>query len=246
MLTGIAGYASVDDARGEIVLSFRGSSNIRNFVTDVVFAQGPCDLVLGCKVHVGFAQAWDELSRAVTSAVRDGVTANPSYKFVVTGHSLGGAVAHLAAAYLRREGYNCDLYTYGSPRVGNKSFATFLSNQQGSEFRITHEDDPIPRLPPIVFGYRHTTPEYWVNNGASESTDYTASDIEVCKGTANVSCNAGTLGLDFDAHRQYFGRTGCGESTTATKRDNVSDEKLEQRLNEWSQKDQYLVNSGQA
>ena len=197
-------------------------------------------------MHVGFAQAWDEISRAATIAVRDGLSANPSYKFVVTGHSLGGAVAHLAAAYLRREGYNCDLYTYGSPRVGSKSFATFVTRQQGSEFRITHEDDPIPRLPPIIFGYRHTSPEYWVTNGDSESTDYTASDVEVCKGTANISCNAGTFGFNTDAHTDYFGRTGCsGQSAVSMKRD-VSDEELVQRLNHWSQKDQDLVNNGQA
>ncbi len=91
---------------------------------------------------------------------------------VATGHSLGGAVATLAAAYLRAAGNAVDLYTYGSPRVGNDAFANFVSAQAGLEIRVTHLDDPVPRLPPLLFSYRHTSPEYWLYDGGATTTNY--------------------------------------------------------------------------
>ena len=239
--TGVGGYVAVDHARSEIVLSIRGSNNIRNFVTDIIFAFEHCDLVDRCLVHSGFAAGWEEIKNAATSALTRAHIANPDYKFIITGHSLGGAVATLATAYLRREGFIADAYTYGAPRVGNSHFADFLTNQPGGQWRVTHRDDPVPRLPPIFLGYRHISPEYWLAHGESKQTDYRMSDIEMCPGNANTGCNAGTLGFNVVAHLYYLGSTaGCAPSPLVWKRDeqDISDEELEQRLNEWSQKDQ--------
>lgn len=107
--------------------------------------------------------------------------------------------------------YAVDLYTVGSPRVGNLAFAKFVTEQTGAEYRATHYDDPVPRLPPIVLGYFHTSPEYWLEAGPATNTDYALSDIAVCTGYANTDCNAGTTGLDADAHSYYFQYLGCSE-----------------------------------
>lgn len=125
---------------------------------------------------------------------------------MVTGHSLGGAIATLAAAYLRQAGHPCDLYPYGSPRVGNLALASFITAQEGNEYRITHTDDPVPKLPPITLNYRHISPEYWIN---TENVEVMAEDVEVCSGFANLTgCNAGTgLGNNnATAHVWYYGK----------------------------------------
>lgn len=70
----------------------------------------------------------------------------------------------------------------------------------------------MPRLPPIVLGYFHTSPEYWLAAGPATNTDYDVSDIEICTGYANTSCNAGTTGFDADAHLYYFQSTGCSSN----------------------------------
>lgn len=72
------------------------------------------------------------------AAIAEAIKANPSYSLVVTGHSLGGAVATIAAATLRQYGYPCELYTYGSPRVFNSVGAAFVSTQPGGNVRVTH------------------------------------------------------------------------------------------------------------
>lgn len=231
-------------------MSIRGSNNIRNFITDIVFLWRGCDFASDCKVHAGFAAAWDEISRPATDAVRKASTANPGYKFVATGHSLGGAVATLGAAYMRRQGFAMDIYSYGAPRVGNDKFANFVTSQAGSEHRITHTADPVPRLPPIIFGYRHSTPEFWLATGGSTTTNYQVGDIRVCNGIANTGCNGGTFGLDIIAHLYYLGPiSGCAgfplqwkrdlpTSPAQQRRDAASDKELLDRLNTWSKQDQ--------
>jgi hypothetical protein len=117
---------------------------------------------------------------------------------------LGGAVATIGGAFLRASGYSIDIYSYGSPRVGNTAFVNAIDAQAGSHYRVTHYNDPIPRYPPKLFGYRHTSPEFWLSTGSAMTTSYTAAEIEVCTGIANTECNDSTGSLSLPAHGYYF------------------------------------------
>lgn len=238
-MTGIGAYVATDSIRKEIVLSVRGSNNIRNFITDVIFAWRDCDFTAQCKLHTGFAQAWDEIKDASTKAIKAARAKNPNYKLVITGHSLGGAVATIGAAYLRRDGLAVDVYTFGSPRVGNDKFANWFSAQAGGQWRVTHENDPVPRLPPMFTGYRHVTPEYWLSGGKATKTDYTIGQVRVCQGISSIGCNAGTLIVDIFAHLYYLGETSaCSGFPLQLRGEEDLPEDLKQRLAAWSLKDQ--------
>lgn len=250
--TGIGAFVSTDDEAGVIVFSVQGSSNIRNWITNLNFGFNSCsDLTSDCEAHTGFADAWGEIREGVTDAVHAALEQNPDYSVIATGHSLGGAVATIGAAYLREsEGVAVDIYSYGAPRVGNDVFANFVTDQPGAEYRITHGRDPVSRLPPIIFGYRHHSPEYWLNGGDSDTIDYGVDDVRVCDGIANISCNGGTLGLDVNAHAYYLRDiSACNPkgkpSSTATvsaQRVSMSDEELEEQVNEWVEQDIAYVN----
>jgi hypothetical protein len=196
-----------------------------------IFVQVPSDLCLGCLVHTGFYASWGEVSKEVLAGVRAAKAANPTYKVVVTGHSLGGAVATLAAAYIRKAGFAADLYTFGSPRVGNILFARYITQQTGSEYRITHTDDPVPRLPPIILNYAHVSAEYWIDPGTDDVVSL--NEVKYCEGYANVKCNGGTKGLNMESHGWYFQQLeGCksGEGTPF-KAPQITDEELAAKLN---------------
>lgn len=61
---------------------------------------------------MGFWNAWSDNRAAILPSVRTTVASNPSYKVVVTGHSLGGAIATFAAAELRNGGISVDLVSF--------------------------------------------------------------------------------------------------------------------------------------
>lgn len=140
---------------------------------------------------------------------------NPDYKLVITGHSLGGAVATLAAAVFRKQGLELTLYTFGSPRVGNEALAKYIS-ASGTNFRVTHLNDPVPRLPPLTLGYRHIEPEYHIFSG---DAPVGPENIKVFAGTVNFQGNTGFGGLlnfNTSAHRSYIlpvRFSGCDDAT---------------------------------
>ncbi|KAI9819807.1 MAG: hypothetical protein M1832_003882 [Thelocarpon impressellum] len=207
--TDTTGFVAVDKTNRQIVMAIRGSQSVQNFVADVVFVGVPWNLCADCKVHKGFWLSWLELRSDITKAVNAAIEANPGFSVVFTGHSLGGAVATIAAADIRRAGTQVALYTYGSPRIGNAKLAEFITAQApGANFRVTHRDDPVPRLPPILFQYQHVSPEFHIKRGDDVVNP---ADIVTYEGGVNFGGNSGTIGLNIVAHTIYFGRIGaCG------------------------------------
>lgn len=104
-LLDLEGYVAVDTVREEIVVAFRGSSDLRNWIADLDFIQVSCDYTDDCYVHDGFKESWEEVSEYCFEYVEQAFTSYPNYTLVVTGHSLGAAVGTLAVVELRNLGY---------------------------------------------------------------------------------------------------------------------------------------------
>ncbi|KYK54234.1 hypothetical protein DCS_06191 [Drechmeria coniospora] len=206
----VNGYVSVDHQRKEIVIAFRGSWSARNWIWNFVAAWSDCPYARECKVHTGFYTTWRVVSDGVTSVVQQLMKKFDAYKVVTTGHSLGGALATIAAVELRYfNKISVDAYTYGAPRIGNSIFANFASAQTGTIYRITHGGDFVPRLPPTGTHYAHTSPEYWIDNSKGPIANPGVADIVKCTGTFNNNCNAGAK-LEHFVHYNYFGPIdGC-------------------------------------
>jgi len=210
LVTDVTGYIAVDKTRGLTVLSFRGSHTIRNFLADADFVQVPTDICDGCEAHQGIWDSWLETRVGILAALKTTAAQNPRSKVVVTGHSLGGAIADIAAAEIRKMGVPADLYTFGAPRIAGRKLSDFITNQNaGGNFRITHFDDPVPRMPPLFLGFVHISPEYFIDKG--NDIVPTANDIKQLSGDVNMLGNTGEpFKLDIAAHLWYFGKiSGC-------------------------------------
>jgi triacylglycerol lipase len=130
--------------RGTEIRKRSGRTDYRNIVADV---KTDADLRLvaswqGGKVHQGFKQALDEVWEG--GGLRDYIAGkdNGSRTIWFTGHSLGAALATLAAD---RYGNVQGLYTFGSPRVGDTDFK---NDFHISTYRFVNNNDIVARVPP--------------------------------------------------------------------------------------------------
>ncbi len=137
-----------------IVLAFRGteSNNLRDWMTDakILFVHG-----CGGQVHQGFAEAikdvWSDLITQLAQFRSN------QQRLLITGHSLGAALATLAAAKLHEVNQSVDgLYTFGSPRVGDKKFVDcFDAAFSHKAFRFVNNNDVVTRVAARLMGYSH-------------------------------------------------------------------------------------------
>ena len=137
-----------------IVVCFRGTASRTDWITDANLFKTDSRDGKG-RVHRGFKKAldgvWDQIAENLSSIDRD-------KKIYFIGHSLGAALAQLAA--YRQATLDVDriagVYVYGSPRIGNKDYKEaydiLLSEKT---FMHINNTDLVTRVPPSILGYRH-------------------------------------------------------------------------------------------
>ena len=80
----------------------------------------------------------------------------PGKDLVITGASLGGALATIAAIELHSKITSIsELHTYGSPRVGDINFSMFVKTRIPNSLRVVHNRDIVPHVPLISQNYHH-------------------------------------------------------------------------------------------
>ncbi len=125
------------------VLSFRGTeaTKPKDIKSDFKAMQVKC--VSGGMVHSGFSEAFDAVSEQVQTALNaTDIAAKPLF---ITGHSLGGALATIAAKRLTHKSGIAGCYTFGSPRVGDTNWVAGLRTPV---YRIVNAVDVVTMMPP--------------------------------------------------------------------------------------------------
>uniref|UniRef100_A0A1I7UFC8 Lipase_3 domain-containing protein n=1 Tax=Caenorhabditis tropicalis TaxID=1561998 RepID=A0A1I7UFC8_9PELO len=146
-------------------------------------------------------------------------TSYPGYELWINGHSLGGALASVAASYLvdqkiwRPE--NIKLVTMGQPRTGDYDYALWHDQTFPYSFRIVHNRDIVPHIPPQLgpgYSLYHHRTEIWYPNDMEMGAEF-----QKCESADGYYCSA-TLdfNLSYDDHGLYFvkempawGGAGC-------------------------------------
>ena len=139
--------------RGETfsVLVFRGTQGkISNWAFNLATALSPWPS--GGNVHRGFKLLLMEAWKAIEQQLQN--LPAPVY---YTGHSLGGALAVLAASLKKPAA----VYTFGSPRMGDSEFVNSISNV--NIYRVVNPRDIVACVPPIR-GIIHVGEPHCLNN----------------------------------------------------------------------------------
>lgn len=163
-----------------LIVAFRGTKDVLDFVTDAQFLQSPfpCKGGFRGKVHTGFLRGLDGAWTSVRGEIE--VLRDASQPVWLAGHSLGGALATLAAARLADEGIEVrGVYTAGSPTVGDPEFAEWFDRTlKGRVFRYVNDLDLVARCPPedapLLPPYRHVgrRMHFGADGALTEESDY--------------------------------------------------------------------------
>lgn len=155
-------WLGVNDA--DVVIAFRGTESATTLdgLKDILLTDAMNLLVVpegrlghdlsaagvGARFHKGFADAIAEIWEPLVAAVEAELEANDRPLWI-TGHSLGGALALLAAWLFKRRFIPVhEVCTFGAPRIGNReACAAFDREFTGRIFRYVNGRDPVPKLP---------------------------------------------------------------------------------------------------
>ncbi|HMW47992.1 MAG TPA: lipase family protein [Cellvibrionaceae bacterium] len=148
-----------------IIIVFRGSTEANHGADWASNARiGVETSKTGLPVHIGFNSIFKSMLPEIQTFLLQNSTALIVH---CIGHSLGGAVATMAADWISQSLKKpVRLYTFGCPRPGLQPFAKRLSSRIGKDniYRVYHATDPVPMIPIYPFvhaplpGYGHFVP----------------------------------------------------------------------------------------
>ena len=145
--TGADAYSWYDEYNKELTFSVLGTQGVKDILKDMdVRHQILCiDNGIEICVHKGF---YDQFS-SIESQLISEIEKNPNVeKLHFTGHSLGAAVASIAATKIKlATQLATSLHTFGSPRVGNYGYAMWSEGVLDEHIRVMHVQDPVGRVP---------------------------------------------------------------------------------------------------
>jgi len=116
----------------KLIVAFRGTDSWQNweanFKTDLIEFDDT-----GRRAHRGFLEEYYKIHPRLVDVVSEDLS-------VITGHSLGGALATICSLHFP----NALTVTYGAPAVGDRYFVDSLENH----YRCVYANDIVPKLPP--------------------------------------------------------------------------------------------------
>ncbi|KAF8320778.1 lipase [Clavulina sp. PMI_390] len=205
-----------------IVVAHQGTNpdEIGAILDDLDFFLEPLDqtyfpgISSSIEVHSGFQASHNRAASGILTAVQAAMSATGSTHVVLTGHSLGAALAVLTAVYLPLHLPSGTTYTtnvFGLPRPGNPAFANYVDANITNFSYVTNKLDYIPILPGEFLGYKHPSGEKHIVTSGDAAGDWYA-----CQGQDNesVDCTTGAVPYIWDGeesdHQGPYGTVYMG------------------------------------
>lgn len=155
------------DGSGTYIVAFRGTASLDDALDDgdvpkTTFTPSAGTLPTTVRVEAGFYGIYNDTGAGMTQSMRQQLqqllVQNVPSGIHVTGHSLGGALAHLFAFDLSFGPYASAftrLTTFASPRVGDSGWRDTYDARIPStnSIRVYNQQDLVPKVPPKDFGY---------------------------------------------------------------------------------------------
>lgn len=181
------GCLLVDHAREVVIVALRASTTRQDWLSDFTIyptswepsskscyenmvESGTIKPCKDCKIHRGFYKFSETLAELFLDEIEQIFSKYPEYRLVITGHSLGAALASIAGIELKLRGYDPVVITYAKPLMFNTQMKEWVDDLFQTEevdknfrengrldfrkgyFRVVHDEDYIPMVPPNYKG----------------------------------------------------------------------------------------------
>ena len=153
-----------------LMITFRGTQTPGDWLHNLDFIGEPYLPVPGRgTVHQGFQLVYYAVRKNLLAIVNNmGVGCT---EILITGHSLGGALATLAMPDVLNQPFATNispiLYNVASPRVGHDDFQSYFDSHVNISYRIVNQWDVVPHVPPALAGYVHVGNQLNIDSGFS-------------------------------------------------------------------------------
>ena len=145
------GFICYDNFLNSCIVVFRGTDDAMDVIRDIRMLPTKNKYRPGNGyIHKGFYSAlvwlYDDVTRYINT-LKDKFV---DMRIICTGHSLGAAMATIMAYNVSAD----ELYTFGSPRVGTRSFVKDLEKTKLKHIRVVNGNDVVTKLPsPIIYSH---------------------------------------------------------------------------------------------
>lgn len=135
-----------------VIIAFQGTNwdEPQDVWTDLKFRKVRMPGVPG-RWHRGFLMGAGKFYIEIANWLKENLG---SRKLIITGFSLGAALAQCLSVILTFQSQKHRVYTFGGPRVANVKAGLWLASRT-EHYRIHVYDDPVVHVPPFFFGYKH-------------------------------------------------------------------------------------------
>lgn len=188
----IPGYfVAFDPDTNSVIVSHQGTQpeKLRSDLNDIKFIPVKLDTNFfsgadsEIKVHDGFQETWARTANDVLAAVQKGLSEKKADNVLVTGHSLGAAIAIMDSVFLKSKlpaDVPIKTTVFGLPRGGNQEWADFVDKTLGNTLQhVVNDKDIVPTVPPRFIGFRHPSGEIFIKDDGS---------AVACPGQENENC----------------------------------------------------------
>jgi predicted lipase len=157
----------------DVVIAIRGTEGVFEWAKDVEFGLVRFPYLNAGHSEQGFTGFYstlrigpDNTQLRVIEALANIVADGSVTRLRITGHSLGAALATMLAIDVAGNNVFAKpvVYTFASPRVGDKIFAGTYDGLVETSWRISNLNDRVPQLPPEFVGYTHVDAEHPINS----------------------------------------------------------------------------------
>jgi len=152
-------FIAFNSRSNKLIICFRGTPQLNLKAIISYISTIHKKVTYNGSIHKRFYEAYKAVEKDMREYINN-LPVNSDTSIMCTGHSLGAAIATIAS----RELGAVELYTFGSPRVGNKTYVEYLCDSNIMHYRYVNNNDIITVLPFAILGYRHFGDAIYFNN----------------------------------------------------------------------------------